>query len=110
MHEAAAKPKPTWTSAYTGILFAMVACIYLQIAPKHVAQVDLAFLKPIGQLLFIALLPAITFLHRLDAGTMTRGLLVLALAFYTLVGAFIGITVYEDWPQVVTAFNTLAGR
>ena len=110
MNTATAKPKPSWTSAYTVIAFAMVACLYLQLMPKLLDRPDLMFLKPTGQTLFMALLPLIMIMQRFDAGTLTRGLLLLFLALCTFVGAMMGIIIYEDWPQWVAAWNTLIGR
>lgn len=110
MTTATAKPKPSWTSTYTVIAFAMVACIYLQLMPKLLDRPDLMFLKSIGQALSFALLPVITIMHRFDAGTLTRGLLLLFLAFYTFIGAMMGIIIYEEWPQWVAAFQSLVGR
>lgn len=110
MDTANTKPKPSWNSTYTLIAFAMVACIYLQLVPKLLDRPDLMILKQIGFMLFMALLPIVTILHRFDAGTLTRGLLLLFFAFYMCVGALIGITIYEDWPQWTAAFQSIAGR
>ena len=96
MDRTSANPRSGWTSIYTVIIFAMVGCIYLRLAPSLLTRPDLAFLEPIAMVIFSALLPLVPILRRRDQGTLTRGLLLFVIAVYVVIGAAGGIAVFAE--------------
>jgi hypothetical protein len=76
---------------------ATVMCIGAMMAavPVFLHNPQLSVLRPAGMVLIAIGAPSIGFIRRLQEGTFTVGHLILAMAFYLLVGALLGVVIYD---------------